>query len=89
MGYFPNGTSGDNFEADYCSHCVHEDFERGCPVFNAHVLFSYELCNEKEHPGKVILDMLIPIDESKCGNAQCAMFVSRDGALPGQRKLGL
>lgn len=79
MGYFSNGTEGDMFEARYCNRCVHEDDEKGCPVMLAHVLYSYELCNEKEHPGKVMLDMLIPREREPgyCGNAQCAMFYER------------
>jgi hypothetical protein len=87
MAYFSNGDSADRYEAEYCANCVHENHETGCPVFNAHILFSSELCNQKEHPGKVILDMLIPEHPTECRNEQCAMFFSRDGALPGQRQL--
>lgn len=55
------------FEDQWCANCVHSDHSGGreigvdppCPVMMAHSLYSYELCNEKEHPGKVILDMLI------------------------------
>jgi len=43
----------------------------------AHSLYSYELCNEKEHPGKIILDLLIPI--GKIDNKKCAMFSPRNG----------
>ena len=72
MGYFPNGSAGDYFERTHCNKCAHENEEKGCPVMLAHVLYSYELCNEKKHPGKVILDMLIPD-----GEASCAMKVPR------------
>lgn len=72
MGYFSNGTEGDMFEATYCNKCVHEDDEKGCPVMLAHILYSYDLCNETKHPGKVMLDMLIPRDGP--WNKQCAMF---------------
>lgn len=85
MGYFSNGTEGDMYEADYCNNCVHQDPDRGCPVWDAHLFFSYELCNEKDHPGKVMLDMFIPREGIE--NKRCTMFVSRDGALPGQRKM--
>lgn len=74
MAYFPNGTAGDMFEAEWCNRCAHEDEEKGCPVMLAHILFCYELCNNKEHPGKVMLDMLIPEDCSSC-----TMFVRRQG----------
>lgn len=72
MGYFANGTEGDMFESSQCAKCAHNT-EAGCPVMLAHILFSYELCNKKEHPGKVILDMLIPRDGAY--NGPCAMRV--------------
>jgi len=71
MGYFPNGTAGDAFYETHCAGCVHDEewreHERNpCPVWNAHLLYSYQLCNEKGLPGKDILDMLIPHDGSGC-----------------------
>lgn len=82
MAYFPNGTAGDMYEAKYCNRCVHEGRVDGpgCPVMLAHVLFAYTLCNEKEHPGKVILDLLIPEDEDGYPK-QCAMFVESYEAI--------
>ncbi len=74
MGYFSNGTEGDYYFERYCSKCVHNDEEKGCPVWLAHLLYSYQLCNEKEHPGKHILDLLIPETKDGLGNDQCAMF---------------
>ena len=83
MAYFANGTSGQMFEEQWCERCVHYGTAtKGCPVFGAHLLYSYELCNQKQHPGKIILDMLIPND---CNS--CAMFVSRDSVSPTQLKL--
>ncbi len=40
---------------------------------DAHFLYAYDLCNEKEPPGKVILDMLIPVD-AQDDAGKCAMF---------------
>lgn len=74
MGYFSNGTEGDLYESRYCNRCVHEDDEKGCPVMLAHILYAYELCNEEKHPGKVMLDLLIPRSKDGCGNEQCVMF---------------
>lgn len=74
MGYFSNGSEGDDYEARYCARCVHEK-EGGCPVILAHVLFAYDLCNDKEHPGKVMLDMFIPREGIE--NWECTMFVER------------
>jgi hypothetical protein len=76
MGYFSNGTEGMDYHERYCSRCVH-DANDDCPVWNAHLLFSYQLCNAKDDPGKAILDMLIPDATDHLGNAQCTMFVER------------
>ena len=86
MGYFPNATEGDAWEAQNCAHCVHNkpgEDDPLCPVMMAHLTFAYELCNEKDHPGKVILDWLIPIRKGGVGNRQCAMFIHK---APGANK---
>jgi hypothetical protein len=88
MAYFANGTEGALFEEAWCSRCEHSDLVGGrepgndpaCPVWMAHQLYAYELCNEKEHPGKVILDMLITEewteapDGFKYPKHECKMF---------------
>lgn len=82
MGYFPNGTSFDFWFDDNCGKCAHwpkDDGSPGCPVEMAHMLYAYELCNEESHPGKVILDMLIPIAKDGLNNERCAMFKDRHG----------
>lgn len=83
MGYFSNGTEGYDFEERYCQHCVNmpERDDRGCPVWLAHLIYAYELCNEKKHPGKVILDILIEPGDDKRGQ-RCAMFVDKRRATP-------
>jgi hypothetical protein len=89
MAYFANGTEGSIFEHNWCARCVHNDFTHGkepgvdppCPVWMAHLLYNYDLCNEKDHPGKVILDMLITEEwvEAPDGHEypkrECKMFV--------------
>ena len=103
MGYFANGTEGMIFEEQWCSRCVHSDVSPGreigvdppCPVLFAHTLFSYDLCNQKEHPGKVILDSLIPTRTVKASDGfdvfvnECAMFhpVDAGAAISGQTSL--
>jgi hypothetical protein len=80
MAYFPNMTSWEYWAADNCFKCLHwprTDEAPGCPVDMAHTLYSYDLCNESDHPGKVILDMLIP--ENGTSNGKCAMFANRNG----------
>jgi hypothetical protein len=71
VGYFSNGTEGMIFEEQWCSRCVHSDYQPGkeigdrdnpaCPVWMAHLLFAYELggAESENDPGKQILDILI------------------------------
>lgn len=108
MAYFANGTEAAIFEEANCVRCVHSDYRPGkdigdrdnppCPVWMAHQLFAYELGGpeSEEHPGKVILDMLIPDERPIASDgliagpvSQCAMFCPRDrGAeIPGQTSL--
>lgn len=84
MGYFSNSTDGECYEAKYCNRCAHEDDEKGCPIMLAHLLYAYELCNEEKHPGKVMLDLLIP--RAGPHNGQCAMFVPVTSLRSGLRR---
>ncbi len=82
MGYFPNGTSGADYEAEFCVRCVHYDAEPGgpgCPVMNLHTLYNYDQFKATSD-GKTIaaiLDALIPRPECGLHNDRCAMFVNR------------
>lgn len=81
MAYFPNATAWECWAVDNCFKCAHwpkSDDEPACPVEMAHTLYSYELCNEGDHPGKVILDMLIP--QAGIETQQCAMFLLSEAA---------
>lgn len=74
MAYFSNGTEGLDYQERYCFRCQHWDERVGCPIWLAHELFAYQLCNSKE-PGKEILDLLIP---EKDGFAdRCALFLQK------------
>jgi hypothetical protein len=76
MGYFPNGSSGSDYEAQYCSRCVHQngpDGTSGCAVWLAHLLDNYDECNQDES----ILDLLIPRTKDGLANERCRMFVPR------------
>lgn len=68
MGYFSNGTEGILYEEDYCDRCLHQE---GCPVWDAHLLYSYRDCNDETS----ILHMLIP--KLGISNGQCLMFVDK------------
>ncbi len=82
MGYFPNGTSGADYEGAYCVHCIHYEAEPGglgCPVMNLHTLYNYDQFKATPE-GKMIeavLNALIPRAESDLHNDRCAMFVNR------------
>jgi hypothetical protein len=104
MGYFSNGTEGEIFEEQWCANCRHSDISGGreigvdppCPVWFAHQLYAYELCNEDEHPGKVILDLLIPRKTVKASDGfdlpvnECAMFAPTvESVTPGQESFEL
>lgn len=100
MGYFSNGTEGEMFEEAWCSRCVHSDLGFGkeigvdppCPIWMAHSAYAYQLCNETEHPGKVILDLLIkPVtvdtpDGIGVPTNECMMFhpIDAGAKIPGQ-----
>jgi len=72
MGYFSNGTEGLVYQEDYCFNCVH-DINEGCPVWNLHLMYSYELANK---PGS-FLDELIPKSKEGCYNEECRMFIPK------------
>lgn len=80
MGYFSNGTEGEAYESQYCSKCIHGEEYRAdrpaCRVWLAHQEYAYDLCNEKHHPGKRMLDMFIPREET--WNTRCTMFIDAE-----------
>lgn len=75
MAYFPNGTAGADYEAAYCSKCVHQgtDEDGGCAIWLAHLLYSYEECGRGSNAAH-ILDLLIPQSKDGLRNEQCRMF---------------
>jgi hypothetical protein len=74
MAYFANGTEGDLYEGQYCAHCRHSDQETMCPVMMLHMIHNYAECNKPDS----FLHVLIPRDG--IGNAECSMFLTRDGS---------
>ena len=68
MGYFSNGTEGSMYEGAHCRHCIHYD---DCAVWDAHLLYNYDECNNK----KSILHYLIP-RKADGFNDKCKMFYS-------------
>jgi len=72
MGYFANGTEGNEYEERVCSGCVHRKLDSGgCPIWLAHLLHAYS--GSKDH--HEVLDVLIPRSAKGHGNNKCSMFV--------------
>ena len=80
MGYFSNGTEGEMYYEEFCSRCIHNKNE-DCPVWDAHLLYSYQDCNKPES----ILHMLIPRNGAR--NLPCRLFVEEkaSGDLFGEK----
>ncbi len=79
MGYFCNGSAGEGYMSCYCWNCKNWRQKKGelgigCPVWDLHLLYSYELCNSKSK-AKKMLDFLIPWKNSN--NQKCSMFSRR------------
>jgi hypothetical protein len=80
MAYFPNGTAGMVYQESYCDRCLNnvdkgDGRGRGCAVWDAHTLWSYEAAGKGEVAGakRAILNLLIPEDENAFPK-ECAMF---------------
>ena len=61
MGYFPNGSSGEGFQEQFCDKCQH-GIDGNCAVWRAHLVHNYNECNNPPS----ILHMLIPRGEDTC-----------------------
>lgn len=77
MAYFPNGSSGEYYQSQFCERCRNyrdEDDGRGfgCPIWDAHMIHNYERADNLAV--KSILDILIPMDGIEV--KQCSMFRS-------------
>ena len=70
MGYFPNGTAGMMYEEEYCHKCIHNHPEFGCPCLEAHRMWNYDECNNKDS----ILHKMIPMDDKGHFAKQCIFF---------------
>ena len=70
MGYFSNGTEGMFYQEEYCCTCANSegDDAPGCAIWDAHLLYSYNECNNPNS----ILHILIPRDE-KGSNLACKL----------------
>jgi hypothetical protein len=76
MGYFPNGTSGMDWQESWCMRCANyrdlgDGRGPGCPVWDVHILF----CHGHGDTFVTLLDTLIP---RKGLDNECAMFLPAD-----------
>jgi hypothetical protein len=102
MAYFANGTEGLDYQERYCMRCRNwgidklseNSGEEGCPIWDLHLLYSYEECNSTSN-AKMMLDTLIPMIDYTAKDGvnyhmpgECSMFVARPGLeVPGQLSL--
>lgn len=84
MGYFPNGTAGEMYEAKWCSRCVHSsDAEHeSCPIMFLHMLWNYDACNGDEDGASELEQtrhtaLGVFIEQKGIGNEECTMFHER------------
>lgn len=82
MGYFSNGEEGAMYEAEFCERCIHYHDPDAtppvdCAVLAVHSLFNYD--QYKNPDLKKALTLLIPQGEDGLVNAQCKMFIIKDG----------
>jgi hypothetical protein len=73
MGYFSNGTEGEDYQQEYCVRCQHFN---DCAVWDAHLLHNYDECNKRDS----ILHDLIPRGERGM-NGKCRMFLAKGQPL--------
>jgi hypothetical protein len=80
MAYFSNGAEGVGYMEAFCFKCKNWVDKKdgrggGCPIWDLHLIYSYELCNSKSI-GKKMLDVLIPADKNHCA-CKCSMFLKK------------
>jgi len=85
MAYFPNGSSGDYYQDKYCFRCLNyidkgDDRGIGCPIWDAHIITSYDQCKNKGV--KEILEILWPTNKDGFP-AECSMY-QNNGECEGQ-----
>ena len=90
MAYFPNGTSGYDYEANLCGRCQHYA-EGMCPILCLHSAWNYDAVGDNADEEKHwALDMFIPMSADGLSPVQCVMFVEDKGKPdPNQTDLDL
>jgi hypothetical protein len=88
MGYFPNGSAGEYYMAEFCCKCVNfrdnGSGSEGCPILDLHLLWNYDAVGKDGDKTKAAaLNHFIPIDGIE--NGECVMF--QKPVIPTQREL--
>ena len=71
MAYFPNGSTGDKAQEDYCYRCVHWDEETWCPVWDLHVTAVGDV-------PRMVLNTLWPMSPGGVYHGECGMFHAKE-----------
>jgi hypothetical protein len=85
MGYFPNGSTGMDYQATWCDRCVHsQDRESMCPILSLHYDWNYSSCGEtpEAKTQRAALDHFIP--QIGIENAGCLGFLAADDEWKGR-----
>lgn len=81
MGYFANGTEGEQYREEYCENCKNNTED--CVVWVAHLIANYAECSNKES----VLHVLIPRND-KGSNLPCRMFKNKQQAAINMHREG-
>ncbi len=81
MAYFPNGSSGDHYQEQYCFNCVHYGADKrsksteisGCPIWDLHMMWNYERGTEHQR----VLDDFIPMKADGIYPGECQFFIAK------------
>ena len=85
MGYFPNGSAGDRYQAQYCDRCINwretspGSGNWGCPIMDLHTEWNYEQHDIGliERAKKHALDNFIERKKDTFCD-KCKMFIEND-----------
>src|SRR5688572_29108101 len=73
MGYFSNGSEGENFQSKFCARCVH-DMNQNCPIWLLHLMWNYDAIGKTPDETKAAaLETLMPRSKDGLSN-KCNMF---------------
>ena len=95
MAYFPNGSSGDRYQAEYCENCwnwhdLNGGRGLGCPIWDFHLMDCYPAYgkdNDDNQAVRKILEHFIPSDK-ELNPKLCSMFLPKnDVDIKGQGSL--